>query len=212
MFGNENASRVWKGEEERFFLPSLDFPNFKDISLEMKWLKKFSSQDLLYIVIFSALGLAIKPIVTPLVHLISTPLMIPGGSLAGGLYMMWISLTIATINKTGAGFLVGLVQAIVMLSLGFFGNHGAVSLISYTLPGIAGEIVAKFFRDNKTVFAQTWICASANISGSIVVTILVMRLALIPFLISTIAAAISGIIGGILSYKLFQKLRNYNIL
>ena len=178
----------------------------------MKWLKKFSSQDLLYIVIFSALGLAIKPIVTPLVHLVSAPLMIPGGSLAGGLYMMWLSLTIAVVNKTGAGFLVGLVQAIVMLSLGFFGNHGAVSLISYTLPGIAAEIVAKFFKDNKTVYAQTWICSSANITGSIVVTILVMRLALIPFLISMVAAAISGIIGGILSHKLFQKLRNYHIL
>ena len=178
----------------------------------MKWLKKFSTQDLLYIVIFSALGLAIKPVITPLVHLVSAPLMIPGGSLAGGLYMMWLSLTIAVVNKTGAGFLVGLVQAIVMLSLGFFGNHGAVSLISYTFPGIAAEIVAGFFKDKKTVYAQTWICTSANISGSIVVTILVMRLALIPFLISIIAAAISGIIGGILSYKLFQKLKNYNIL
>jgi len=178
----------------------------------MKWLKKFSTQDLLYIVIFSALGLAIKPVITPLVHLVSAPLMIPGGSLAGGLYMMWLSLTIAVVNKTGAGFLVGLVQAIVMLSLGFFGNHGAVSLISYTLPGIAAEIVAKFFKDNKTVYAQTWICTSANISGSIVVTVLVMRLALIPFLISIVAAAISGIIGGILSYRLFQKLRSYNIL
>jgi len=29
MFGNEYASRVWKGEEEQFFLPSLDFPDFK---------------------------------------------------------------------------------------------------------------------------------------------------------------------------------------
>ncbi len=52
----------------------------------------------------SALGLAAKPIITPLIHLISAPLMVPGGSLAGGLYMMWIALAIAIVNKPGAGY------------------------------------------------------------------------------------------------------------
>ncbi|RLC55794.1 MAG: hypothetical protein DRH89_06945, partial [Candidatus Cloacimonadota bacterium] len=79
----------------------------------MSWLRKYSSQDLLYIAIMSALGLAAKPIITPLIHLISAPLMIPGGSLAGGLYMMWIALAIAIVNKPGAGLLVGITQAIV---------------------------------------------------------------------------------------------------
>lgn len=178
----------------------------------MVMFKKFTSIDLLYIAIFSALGLAVKPIVTPLVHLVSAPLMIPGGSLAGGFYMMWIALAIAVVNKTGTGILIGVVQAIVMISLGYFGNHGAVSLISYTLPGIAAEIVSHFFKDKSSISAQTTICTFANLSGAVVVTLLVMRLAAIPLIISLVAAAISGILGGMLSYSLFKKLREYRIV
>lgn len=175
-------------------------------------LRKFTSQDLLYIAIFSALGLAVKPIVTPLVHLVSAPLMIPGGSLAGGFYMMWLALAMAIVQKPGTGFLVGLVQAIVMISLGYFGNHGAVSLLSYTLPGIAAELVSLLFRNKGSLSAQCSICTFANLSGALVVTLLVMRLALIPLLIAMMAAAISGIIGGILSYSLFKKLKKYRIV
>jgi len=178
----------------------------------MNWLRRYSSQELLYIAIMSALGLAAKPVITPLIHLISAPLMIPGGSLAGGLYMMWIALAIAIVKKPGAGFLVGLTQAIVMLSMGFFGNHGAVSLISYTLPGIMAEFVSLFFKNNGTLPAQVMIVMVANLTGAVVVTIIVMRLAAIPFIISIIAAAISGIVGGIISYSIFNKLKKFRII
>ncbi|MDA3813075.1 MAG: ECF transporter S component [Candidatus Cloacimonetes bacterium] len=178
----------------------------------MNWLRKYSSQDLLYIAIMSALGLAAKPIITPLIHLISAPLMIPGGSLAGGLYMMWIALAIAIVKKPGAGFLVGLTQSIVMLSMGYFGNHGAVSLISYTLPGIMAEFVSLFFKNKGALPAQVMIVMVANLTGTVVVTIIVMRLAAIPFVISLIAAAVSGIVGGIISYSIFNKLKKFRII
>ncbi|KQC07655.1 MAG: hypothetical protein APR54_05775 [Candidatus Cloacimonas sp. SDB] len=178
----------------------------------MKMLSRYSSQDLLYIAVLSAMGFAIKPIVTPLVHLISAPLMIPGGSLAGGFYMMWLALAVAIVNKPGAAFLVGLVQAIVMISLGFFGSHGAVSLISYTLPGISAELAAFLFRKKDSVEAQTAICTSANVTGAFIVTLLIMRLAFIPMMISLIAAAVSGITGGIISYLLLKKLKKYRII
>ena len=178
----------------------------------MNWLRRYSSQDLLYIAIMSALGLAAKPIVTPLIHLISAPLMVPGGSLAGGLYMMWIALAIAIVNKPGAGLLVGITQAIVMLSMGYFGNHGAVSLISYTMPGLMAEIVSLFFKNKGILPAQVLIVTAANVTGAVIVTIIVMRLATIPFIISLIAAVISGIVGGIISYSIFKKLKNFRII
>ncbi|MBT3755280.1 MAG: hypothetical protein HOK80_04530 [Candidatus Cloacimonetes bacterium] len=178
----------------------------------MNWLRKYSSQDLLYIAIMSALGLAAKPIITPLIHLISAPLMIPGGSLAGGLYMMWIALAIAIVNKPGAGLLVGITQAIVMLSMGYFGNHGAVSLVSYTLPGFIAEIVSLLFKNKNTLIFHVLCVTSANLTGAVIVTIIVMRLAAIPFIISLIAAAISGIVGGIISYSMLKKLNKYNIV
>ena len=69
---------------------------------------------------------------------------------------MWIALAIAIVNKPGAGLLVGITQAIVMLSMGYFGNHGAVSLISYTMPGLMAEIVSLFFK-NKKILIEKWI-------------------------------------------------------
>ena len=53
-------------------------------------MKRFSVKELILISVMAALGLAVKPVVTPLAHIISTPLMIPGGALAGGLYLSLI--------------------------------------------------------------------------------------------------------------------------
>lgn len=178
----------------------------------MRLFSKFSSQELLYIAVLAALGLAIKPIITPLVHIISVPLMVPGGSLAGGFYMMWLVLAAVLVKHRGAAFTVGFVQAIVILSLGYFGNHGAVSLISYSLPGFVVEIVALIIKKRQTISFNIIACVVANLSGAIVVTILVMRLALIPLIISMIAAAISGIIGGMLSYSILNKLKKYSVI
>lgn len=175
-------------------------------------LRKFTSQDLLFIAVFSALGLAVKPVITPLIHLISAPLLIPGGSLAGGLYMMWIVLAICVVNKPGTGILVGLVQSLVIFSLGYFGSHGAVTLISYTLPGFAAEFVSLFFPAKRSLLAPVLICAAANLTGSLVVTILVMRLALIPLLIALITALISGILGGILAWYLWRELTKFRLI
>ena len=50
-----------------------------------RWLKSFSVRELIVIAAMAALGVAIKPVVVPLVHLISAPLLSPGGALAGGL-------------------------------------------------------------------------------------------------------------------------------
>jgi len=175
-------------------------------------LSLYSSQDLLYIAVMSALGLAVKPIVTPLIHIVSAPLMIPGGSLAGGFYMMWLVLAVLIVKKPGTGTLVGVVQAIVMISLGYFGSHGAVSLISYTLPGLIADFAALVFRKADSPLSHVMICSSANITGALIVTFLVMRLAFLPMIISVVAASVSGIIGGILSYSILKKLNKYKLI
>lgn len=178
----------------------------------MAFFKKFTAQDLLYIALLSALGLVIKPIVTPLVHLISTPLMVPGGSLAGGFYMLWIVLAIVIIGKFGTGILVGLTQAIVIISLGYFGNHGVVSILSYTLPGVAADIVYLFYKRADLVYLHILLCVVANLAGTLVVTLLIMRLATIPLIIASITAIIAGIIGGYLSFAIYKKLLHYKLI
>lgn len=176
----------------------------------MSWLKKFSTQDLIVIAIISALGMAIKPIITPVIHLVSSPLMIPGGSLAGGFYMLWLGIVIVLVPRPGAALLTALAQGMTTVILGQFGNHGIVSLISYTAPGLVAEIVALLFREKHSLGAQITICSSANVVGTLLVAWLVMRQPPLILTISVITAIVSGIGGGIISYTILQRLLRYN--
>ena len=74
------------------------------------------------------------------------------------------------------------------------------------------EIVSLFFKNKKTLPFHVLVVTIANLTEAVIVTIVVMRLAAIPFVISLIAAAISGIVGGIISYSVFKKLKQFNIV
>ncbi|HQJ37915.1 MAG TPA: ECF transporter S component, partial [Bacillota bacterium] len=100
-----------------------------------KFLSRFTVYDLVVISLTAALGIGIKPIIVPLVHIITGPLYIPGGAAAGGFYMLWIVLGIGITRKTGTGTLIGLIQALLVIITGFYGTHGAASIITYTIPG-----------------------------------------------------------------------------
>ncbi|MBN2018027.1 MAG: ECF transporter S component [Candidatus Cloacimonetes bacterium] len=177
----------------------------------MKFLKRFSTQDLLYIAIFSALGLAIKPLITPIAQMLSRMLMITGGSLFGGLYMMWIVLAVATVRKPWAGTLVGLVQGFVMLALGYIGTHGALSILTFTLPGIAADIAAFFPHNFSKPISHIVVCVSANLAGTLLVSILVWQLPFIPILISLGLSLLSAIGGGLLSFLIFKRLQFFGL-
>ncbi|MBW6515003.1 MAG: ECF transporter S component [Candidatus Cloacimonetes bacterium] len=174
-----------------------------------RWLSKFSTQDLIIIAIIAALGLAVKPVITPIVHLVSAPLLIPGGSLAGGFYMLWFGLIVVLVPRKGSAILTAFVQGVVTLIIGHFGHHGVMSILIYTAPGVAVEVVALFFRDKSSVIAQTTICAGANLVGSLLVALLIMRLPTIPLAISLTTALISGIGGGIVSYAIIKQLKKH---
>lgn len=167
--------------------------------------------DLLTISALAALGLAMKPILTPLVHLVSVPLMIPGGSLAGGFYMLWLALAVALVKPSGAATLVGLIQGVVMMT-GFFGSHGLLSLISYPLPGVAIDLLALVFRQRRILLAQTVFCTAANLTGTGLVVLLVMRLTWLPAILALTMALISGILGGFIARWLIVQLERYRLV
>ena len=101
-----------------------------------KFLSRFSMFDLVVIAMMASLGVAIKPVVVPLAHIITGPLYIPGGVIAGGFYMMWIVLGAGLVGKLGTAPLISSVQAIMVISIGVLGTHGIMSLMTYILPGL----------------------------------------------------------------------------
>ena len=106
-----------------------------------KFFTKFTLFDLVIIAIVAALGIAMKPVIVPLIHIITGPLFIPGGAIAGGFYMMWIVVGAGLVGKRGAATLIALVQAIIVIAIGVIGTHGIMSLITYIAPGIAVELL-----------------------------------------------------------------------
>jgi hypothetical protein len=175
-------------------------------------LQKFSIKDLLIIVAMAAIGIAVKPVVVSLAHLVSAPLLIPGGALAGGLYMMWLVVAVGLIGKRGAATLCGLVQAILVLITGIVGSHGVMSLVSYTLPGLAIDTGLVLMRHRCCCPLCCFVAGMlANLTGTVTVNWIFFSLPLIPLLLSLAVAAFSGAMGGLLAWWLLKALARYGI-
>lgn len=123
--------------------------------------------------------------------------------------MLWLGLAVVLVPKRGSAFLTAFVQGAVTLVLGYFGHHGVMSIIIYTAPGLTVELIALLFRDKKTLFAQTSMITGANITGSALVALLIMRLPVILLAISLTASVISGILGGVAGYAIINRLVHY---
>ena len=178
-----------------------------------KALRRFTVKELIIIAAIAALGIAVKTIVTPLVQLASAPLFIPGGALAGGLYMMWLAVAAGITGKRGSALLAAIVQAILVTLTGVGGSHGILSLVSYTLPGLAIEGWLLLSRHNICCLPCTFVsCILANLCGTIAVNMVFFRLPLVPLMLSLVAAAFSGGVGGVLAWRLLGALRKFDIL
>lgn len=178
-----------------------------------KLLSTFTIFDLVLCGFMAALGIAIKPFIMPLVYFISTPLLIPGGSLAGGFYMLWIVLGAVAVNRPFACGIIGLIQAIIVITTGTVGSHGILSIVIYILPALAVDMILFFFQNVKDKkMAMFFGCMTANVSGLLLTNIFIYHLPLITLITSLTIGAISGGIGGLISYAIFRKLIKLNIL
>ena len=178
-----------------------------------KFLNKFSVYNLIIIAVVSALGIATKPIVVPLVHVITGPLFIPGGAIAGGFYMFWIVLGAGIVKKTGTATLIGIVQGILVIAAGTMGTHGIMSIVSYTLPGIVADIVFLFSKNKKyNILHYVFGCLAANVTGTLISNLLFFRLPFVTVILILSAAALSGTVGGLIAYTITGSMEKMNIL
>lgn len=175
-------------------------------------LQRFSTRDLVLIAILAALGIAIKPVVVPLAHVVTAPLFIPGGALAGGLYMMWLVVGMGIVGKRGTATLIALVQALLVMFTGVVGSHGAMSLVSYTAPGVVMDLGLLVIGHSACCLACCTIAGVlANVTGTLTVSVIFFRLPPIPLALAVATAALSGAIGGVLAAQVAGRLRRYRI-
>lgn len=171
-------------------------------------MKRFNTFDLIIIALMAALGLGTKQLVRPLISLISVPLGIPGGALAGGFYMLWIVLTKRFVPKFGSGIFFGFVQALVVMILPF-GSHGIFTFITYSLPGLGADIVEIIFRKMKHKLISCIIEGSvANLIGTTAVSLLLFQLSFDVFLFIALLAIFAGNLGGIIAYFIIKNIKD----
>ncbi|MDD3878943.1 MAG: ECF transporter S component [Syntrophomonas sp.] len=175
-----------------------------------KMLDRFSLFDLIIIAMMAALGIAIKPVVVPLAHIVSGPLFIPSGAVAGGFYMMWLVLGFGLTGKRGTATLIALVQALVVTGTGMVGSHGAMSLFTYTVPGVMADLGLLLIGHRVCCSPCAFLAGMlANMGGTIMVNLVYFRLPLIPLVLALSVAALSGGLGGILAFQIQQQLLRF---
>ncbi|NLX62963.1 MAG: ECF transporter S component [Tissierellia bacterium] len=176
-------------------------------------LKSFSIFEIVVIALMATIGIAIKPLISPLIHIITGPLYIPGGAVAGGFYMMWLILGAGLIGKKGVATIISIVQAIMVISLGIYGTHGIMSLFTYMVPGLVVDLYLLLFRVKKFNIVTYFIAGIlANISGTFLVNLVFFRLPLVPLVLTLSAACLSGGIGGLIAYKIVNRLNKNQVL
>ncbi len=172
-------------------------------------LARFSIFDLIVLSLMACLGIATKPLVVPLAHIITGPLFIPGGAVAGGFYMMWIVLGAGLVGKLGAATLIAAVQAIVVMAMGMLGTHGIMSIFTYILPGIAVDAVFVACRQRRFGLGCCFAAGiAANTSGALLVNFVFFRLPLVPLVLSLSAAALSGGVGGLIAHGVMSRFKD----
>lgn len=182
------------------------------MGLASRALGRFTTRDLVLIAVLAALGIAVKPVVVPLAHLITAPLFIPGGALAGGLYMMWLVVGMGIVGKRGTATLIALVQALLVTFTGVVGSHGALSLVSYTAPGIVMDLGLLLVGHTACCLGCCVLAGIlANVTGTLMVSLIFFRLPLIPLALAVSTAAFSGGVGGVIAWQVIRLLRRYHI-
>lgn len=161
----------------------------------------------------TAIAIAFKAIAGVLVRMITGPLGIPGGSLAGGFYMLWLPLGIALIDKRGVALLISLVQSLVLLIASVPGSHGIWTFLTYLTPALAVELVMLIQRKKGyNVLHFVFATIIANMIGTFGTNLLFFRMSLLPLMFTLVTAALSGAIGGFVGYITFIKINKTGLL
>ena len=174
-------------------------------------LRAFSTRDLVLIAILAALGIAIKPVVVPIAHMVAAPFLVPGGAFAGGLYMMWLVVGMGIIGKRGTATLIAIVQGVLVMITAVPGSWGVMSLVIYTLPGVAMDVGLLLVGHRACCMRCCFLAGLlANVTGTFSVS-MVMLLPRIPLLLGLCTAALSGGVGGILAWQVIKQLHRFHI-
>jgi hypothetical protein len=169
------------------------------------------TKDMILIAILATMGISIKPFISPLFNIITDLIFIPGGSSAGGIYMMFLTIGAVLINNEHVAIYIGIIQGLIALLMGISGFQGALAIIIYTAPGITIDFIVKFrskFNYKLVVMVAT---ALGNLTGSLMTNFIFFHLKLVPASLFLIFAILSGLLGGQLAFIITERIKKIYI-
>lgn len=171
-------------------------------------MKNEKVKAIIFMAICCDLGFFAKKLIAPVANIITNWLEIPGG-VTTGFSLMFLVITCLVINKFGCGILMGFVQSIIALSLGMIGSMGALTPISYIVPGLVIDLLVLLsdrFTQNDNLKVPI-INMIASISSCVVANVLVFKFFGPVLLIYVIVSAISGLAFGLLGAVILKRIK-----
>jgi len=178
-----------------------------------KFTGRFSIYQLMVIALLAAMGVAVKSVITPLVQMLTGPLYIPGGVVAGGFYMLFLVLAVSITSNVGSAVFCGFCQGLMVLVIGAGGSHGALSVISYSLTGLSVDLIMLVLRHKGCCLLCCFFGGmAANLTGTLIVNAAFFEMPAVPLALSLAAAALSGGFGGALAWMFTKQLRKLRVI
>ncbi len=167
---------------------------------------KIRARDMAFMAISLALGLLSKRIVSPLTNTLTDFFRIPGGSAAAGFSLAFLVIGKQIVHVPCAALIMGFVQALLALALGFSGYQGPLAVLTYTLPGAVIDLTSFLLKKHDALFCCL-ACTLACAASAVLSNLLVFHLRGASLILWLLLAALSGAFGGLCAYPVSVRLK-----
>ena len=171
-------------------------------------MKRNRLRRLIFYALCCDLGLFTKRLIAPMANLITDSLHIPGG-IGTSFSLMFLVIAAALTLQFGCATLMGAMQSVIALSLGMVGSMGALTPISYIIPGLMIDCVIYISRkvrinDDVAMLAANMLAAA---SACLVANIINFHLRGVVLLLYVSVALTTGTVCGLLAGELASRIR-----
>lgn len=161
---------------------------------------KMTLKQLILCAYLAVLGMLVKPFLSPVFNMLTDFIRIPGGSVTAGISILFLVFGRVLINRPYTGLLIGFLQGVISLTTGISATVGALVLITYTLPGIAVDLVIG--RTHQPLMIRMVLAGACGVlAGAVSTNMLYFRMSLLPFILFYTFGVLSGGVGGYLAYQ-----------
>ena len=158
----------------------------------------------------AAMGVFSKRIFAAPFNFITDLVYVPGGSLAGGISMLFLMFGKLLIPKRSTASMMAFTQAVVALGMGMSSFLGLWLLVAYTIPGIVIDVfmALPFLQNLPLRFRAQVGCGLAVMAGAFSTNSAFFRLDFAPMVLFYLIGFCSGAVGGYLAWYAYGRLRH----